>query len=491
MPDAPPDGPLGGAGVTDTLALLHAVAAGDVAPAAALERLARTPFQELAFATVDMHRELRQEAPEVVLAEGKTAGEVGEIVAAMLAAQAGSVLVTRADADARAAVLEVAGDAQIHERARLAWIVRRAPQPRGVVTIVSGGTADGPAVHEARVRAELLGTSVRVREDVGVAGLHRLAQALDDLRAADCVVVAAGQDAALASVVGGLVAAPVIGLPTSTGYGAAFGGLSALLSMLTSCATGLATVNIDDILAHAHAGSQQLRPHARLVHRRPVSRPAGHDRHHPARLRRPAHDPGQARTLVDLRVGSDLEHRRARPGVGPRHQHGPRLRRQHRAHDLAHLPRGLALRQHHLGRLLAQLAMHVHGRERELLERRARQPLQRGRRRDVARRNRMQQRERVRRARAAHRSVRWCVGHRRTSVAVRRRPGASVPGRRRRDQNWSPVSSARQNVIVGFSVTPTEAIISPISGCASKNAWKLSALSHSSNTITASPSALA
>ena len=120
------------------------------------------------------------------------------------------------------------------------------PAARGLVTIVSGGTSDGPVVTEARVRAELLGTRVVVHADAGVAGLHRLAPALEDLRRADCVVVVAGQDAALASVVGGLVAAPVIGVPTSTGYGAALSGMTALLSMLVSCAAGVAVVNIDD-----------------------------------------------------------------------------------------------------------------------------------------------------------------------------------------------------------------------------------------------------
>ena len=131
-------------------------------------------------------------------------------------------------------------------RARLAWVARRVPEPRGRVAIVSGGTSDGPVVTEARVRAELLGTAVAVHADAGVAGIHRLGPALDDLRRADCVVVVAGQDAALASVVGGLVAAPVIGVPTSTGYGAAFSGVTALLAMLCSCAAGVAVVNIDD-----------------------------------------------------------------------------------------------------------------------------------------------------------------------------------------------------------------------------------------------------
>ncbi|MEA2354211.1 MAG: pyridinium-3,5-biscarboxylic acid mononucleotide synthase [Solirubrobacteraceae bacterium] len=228
------------------LALLEAVAAGQVDPTDGLERLTRLPFDDLGFARVDLHRELRQGAPEAVLAEGKLPGEVEAIVRSLLDGGAASVMVTRADDDARAAVLRAAPDARQHVRARCAWVARSPPPVRGRVAIVSGGTSDGPAVHEARIRAELLGTAVDVHEDVGVAGLHRLGPALDDLRRADCVVVAAGQDAALVSVVGGLVPAPVIGLPTSVGYGAAFGGVSALLSMLTSCAAGVAVVNIDD-----------------------------------------------------------------------------------------------------------------------------------------------------------------------------------------------------------------------------------------------------
>jgi NCAIR mutase (PurE)-related protein len=228
------------------LALLEAVESGDLDPAAALEQLASLPFRDLGFARVDTHRELRQLAPEAVLAEGKTPSEIEEIVGAMLDAGIGSVLVTRADAEARAAVCRAATDAEKDERARLAWVARAVPPVSGHVVIVSGGTSDQPVVREAQVRAELLGTSVTVHEDVGVAGIHRLATALPDLERADCVVVVAGQDAALASVVGGLVSAPVIGVPASTGYGAAFGGVSALLAMLTSCATGVAVVNIDD-----------------------------------------------------------------------------------------------------------------------------------------------------------------------------------------------------------------------------------------------------
>ena len=226
--------------------LLEAVRRGEVSTEAALEQLSGLPFRDLGFARADLHRELRQGAPEAVLAEGKTPEQVAEIVRAMVDGGAGSVLVTRADEAARAAVREVAPSASEDARARLVWIERALPEARGVVTIVSAGTSDGPVVHEARVRAQLLGTEVIVHEDVGVAGLHRIVPALDDLERADCVVVVAGMDAALASVVGGLVSAPVIGVPTSVGYGIAEGGRTALHAMLTSCAAALAVVGIDD-----------------------------------------------------------------------------------------------------------------------------------------------------------------------------------------------------------------------------------------------------
>jgi NCAIR mutase (PurE)-related protein len=231
---------------TDLLRLLEAVERGSVSAPDALEQLGSMPFRDLGFARIDTHRELRQGAPEAVLAEGKTPEEVEAIVGAMLEADTGSVLVTRADADARAAVRRAAPDAEEDPRARLAWVRRGVPAACGQVVVVSGGTSDGPVLREAAVRAELMGASVVRHEDAGVAGIHRLAPTLDDLRSADCVIVVAGQDAALASVVGGLVACPVIAVPTSTGYGAAFGGVSALLAMLTSCAAGVAVVNIDD-----------------------------------------------------------------------------------------------------------------------------------------------------------------------------------------------------------------------------------------------------
>lgn len=231
---------------TEIELLLEAVRRGELEPSAAAERLAGMPFRDLGFARVDLHRELRQGAPEAVLAEGKTASQVVEIARALLEGGAGSVLVTRADAEIRRAVCEALPEAQEREEARLVWLARALPEQRGLVVIVSGGTSDGPVVQEARVRAELLGVEVVVHEDAGVAGLHRLASALPDLERADCVVVVAGMDAALASVVGGLVSVPVIGVPTSVGYGSASKGQTALNAMLASCAASLAVVGIDD-----------------------------------------------------------------------------------------------------------------------------------------------------------------------------------------------------------------------------------------------------
>jgi len=231
----------------DVRALVEQVACGDVAPGVAAERLAVAPVLDLGFARLDTQRELRQGQPEAILAEGKTPAQVAAIVAGLLAAEGtGPVLVTRADAVARAAVRAVAPQAEEDVDARLVWVAREVAAARGTVTLVSAGTSDGVVLREAVVTARLSGSRVRVQEDVGVAGLHRLALALDDLRAADCVVVAAGCDAALVSVVGGLVAAPVIGVPTSTGYGVAAGGMTALHAMLASCAAAVAVVNVDD-----------------------------------------------------------------------------------------------------------------------------------------------------------------------------------------------------------------------------------------------------
>jgi hypothetical protein len=226
--------------------LLEGVRSGAVTPAEALERFASLPYRDLGFARVDLHREVRQGAPEAVLGEGKTPEQVAAIVRALLEGGAGSVLVTRADEATRAAVRAVAAEAEEDARARAIWVATDVPEPRGLVALVSAGTSDGAVLHEARIRAELLGAATVTHEDVGVAGIHRLAAVLPDLARADCVVVVAGMDGALASVVGGLVAAPVVGVPTSVGYGSADGGRTALNAMLCSCAAGLAVVGIDD-----------------------------------------------------------------------------------------------------------------------------------------------------------------------------------------------------------------------------------------------------
>src|SRR5215217_4046112 len=236
--------------------LLDAVADGRVSTTDAAERLRSLPFDDLGFARVDTHRELRQGAPEVVLGEGKTPAQATAIAIALADAGASSVLVTRASEEMRRAVRGALPDACEDELARAVWVERKPVDKRGRVVLVSAGTSDGSVLHEARIRAELLGTTVTVHEDVGVAGLHRLASVLPDLERADVVVVVAGMDGALASVIGGLAACPVIGVPTSVGYGSAHGGETALNAMLSSCADGLSVVGIDDGLG---AGSVAAR----------------------------------------------------------------------------------------------------------------------------------------------------------------------------------------------------------------------------------------
>jgi pyridinium-3,5-biscarboxylic acid mononucleotide synthase len=205
---------------------------------------------DLGYATLDLDRGRRQGLPEVVYAPGKTAAEIDGIVTALLAHDAGPVLVTRLDA-ARAAALTVPGGAFDETAGVLVW---RAAAPRAVtVAVVTAGTADGPVAAEAAAVAAAIGLSVTQIRDVGVAGLHRITARASDLRAADIVIVIAGMEGALASVVAGLVAGPVIAVPTSTGYGAALDGITALLAMLSSCANGVTVVNIDSGFSAAMA----------------------------------------------------------------------------------------------------------------------------------------------------------------------------------------------------------------------------------------------
>lgn len=227
--------------------LLAAVARGDVTPEEATQRLIHMPFEDLPFARLDTHRELRTGLPEVIYCPGKTTAQIREIARRLLAHPGGPLLATRADAAAFDAVRDLRSDVEFDEVGRII-VLRRAPEdaPLGTVAIVSAGTSDLPVAQEAMTVAEALGCKCMQITDVGVAGLHRTLAAQEDLRAADVLIVVAGMEGALPSVVAGLVGSPVIAVPTSVGYGSSFGGLAALLAMLNSCAPGIAVVNIDN-----------------------------------------------------------------------------------------------------------------------------------------------------------------------------------------------------------------------------------------------------
>ena len=211
----------------------------------AVERLRDLPYEDLGFAKVDHHRALREGFPEVVLGMGKTPAQVAAI-AARLVERSGRLLVTRAGPEHAAAVVGVLPDAVYHESARAITLRRQPVERRPGITVVCAGTSDLPVAEEAALTAEMLGNAVERIADVGVAGVHRLLHRLPELRAARVLVVVAGMEGALPSVVAGLVATPVIAVPTSVGYGASFGGLAALLGMLNACAAGVAVVNIDN-----------------------------------------------------------------------------------------------------------------------------------------------------------------------------------------------------------------------------------------------------
>jgi len=221
-------------------------AAIDAVHADLLDRLRAQPYEDLGFARVDHHRSARKGFPEVVFGEGKTPSQVAAI-AGRIVAHGQTLLITRTDAEAFAAVRQIVPDAVFHEQARI--IERRAGEiarGTGTILVAVAGTSDLPVAEEAAMTAEVMNNPVDRLFDVGVAGLHRLLSARDRLEAARVVIVVAGMEGALPSVVGGLVRAPVIAVPTSVGYGASFHGLAALLAMLNSCATGVSVVNIDN-----------------------------------------------------------------------------------------------------------------------------------------------------------------------------------------------------------------------------------------------------
>lgn len=226
--------------------MLEAVASGGLSTEAALDRLRALPFEDIGFAKVDHHRDLRQGHPEAIFGAGKTPEQVLQIVARMRD-KGSNILVTRCPAETAAVVKTAYPDAEHHETARAVTLIATPPPPRpGYIAVVCAGTSDMPVAEEACVTCEFSGNKVKRVYDVGVAGLHRLLGQHEVLTKANAIIVCAGMEGALPSVVGGLVDVPVIAVPTSVGYGANFGGLSALLTMLNSCATGVAVVNIDN-----------------------------------------------------------------------------------------------------------------------------------------------------------------------------------------------------------------------------------------------------
>lgn len=225
--------------------LLEQVQNGRIDVDAAMHQLKKLPFEDLGYARIDTHRCVRTGVPEVIYCEGKTIGQI-QGIAQRIARNHSNILATRANRDVFEGIREVIEACQYHEMARIVVIHPRPVEKTGNIAVVSAGTSDIPVAEEAAVTAEVLGNNVNRIYDVGVAGIHRLLYVCDDLFKANVAVVVAGMEGALASVVGGLVSCPVIGVPTSIGYGASFGGVAALLSMLNSCASGVSVVNIDN-----------------------------------------------------------------------------------------------------------------------------------------------------------------------------------------------------------------------------------------------------
>ncbi len=246
---------------SDALALLERLARGDTDAGSALRALAVTPITELPFATVDTHRALRQGAPEVIFGEGKSGAQVVAI-AERLVDHHGGFLATRLSQESVESVCRRFPGVKVGGFGRTAYLSPREAPPPGVgtVLIITAGTADLPVAEEAAMTSHALGDSVLQMHDVGVAGIHRLLARREELTEAAVIIVIAGMDGALPSVVGGLVAVPVIAVPTSVGYGTSFGGVAPLLTMLNSCASGVTVVNIDNGFGAAFAA-------ARITHR--------------------------------------------------------------------------------------------------------------------------------------------------------------------------------------------------------------------------------
>ena len=226
---------------------LLALQNGEITIDDAVSRLRYMPLEDLQYAVIDYNRELRTGCPEVIYGKGKTIEQISGIVSNMKKNNTENILLTKVDEEAYFAVKEIYPNAKHHPICKIVTVLGRPfPKNKGLITIFSAGTVDVPVCEEAAVTAEFLGNDVERVYDVGVAGLHRLLSRLDKIKEANVIIVVAGMEGALASVVGGLTDKPVIAVPTSAGYGASFGGLSALLTMLNSCASGVGVVNIDN-----------------------------------------------------------------------------------------------------------------------------------------------------------------------------------------------------------------------------------------------------
>lgn len=226
--------------------ILEQVQKNELSVEDALLKIKKEPFEDIGYAKVDLHRKIRQGAAEVIYGEGKTPEQIIGICSAMLEHGQKTILITRLS-ETSARQIQTKHPMTYHTQARIG-IIGELPEPDGIGTIVvaTGGTSDIPVAEEAALTAEILGNQVLRLYDVGVAGVHRLLAHMDDLMNASVIIAVAGMEGALASVIGGLADCPVIAVPTSVGYGASFGGISALLSMLNSCASGVTVVNIDN-----------------------------------------------------------------------------------------------------------------------------------------------------------------------------------------------------------------------------------------------------
>lgn len=260
--------------------LLEQVQNGGMDLDSAMQKLRKLPFDDLGYAKIDYHRCVRQGVPEVIFCQGKTISQIQGIVQ-RISQHHTNVLASRANREVYEGIREVVEDCLYHEMARMVVINPRDTEKLGNVAVVTAGTSDIPVAEEAAITAETLGSKVNRIYDVGVAGIHRLLNCCDELFLANAVVVVAGMEGALASVVGGLVSSPVIGVPTSVGYGASLGGIAALLSMLNSCASGVSVVNIDNGFG---AGYQ-----ASLINRIAVNRPSDQSVHGPVQNQNKPH----------------------------------------------------------------------------------------------------------------------------------------------------------------------------------------------------------